>query len=49
MDYKTDIPTQDDLKILAELKKYPNLYNAINDQPEYLIKKIYDVIKAFYS
>jgi hypothetical protein len=49
MDYKQDIPTPEDLKILEELKKYPNLYNAIKEQPEYLMDKIYKVIKAFYS
>jgi hypothetical protein len=49
MDYKQDIPTPEDLKILEELKKYPNLYAAIKEQPEYLMNQIYKVIKAFYS
>jgi hypothetical protein len=49
MDYKTKILTLEDLKILEELKKYPNLYEAIKQQPEYLLDKINKVIKAFYS
>jgi hypothetical protein len=49
MDYKTEIPTQEDLKILEELKKYPSLYEVIKQQPEYIMGKIYKVIKAFYS
>jgi hypothetical protein len=49
MDYKTEIPTPEDLKMLEELKKYPNLYKAIKQQPEYLLNKINKVIKAFYS
>jgi hypothetical protein len=49
MNYKTEIPTPEDLKILEELKKYPNLYEAIKQQPEHLMDKIDKVIKAFYS
>jgi hypothetical protein len=49
VDYKTEIPTPEDIKILEELKKYPNLYAALKSDPEHLIEKIYKVIKAFYS
>jgi hypothetical protein len=49
MKYKSEIPTPEDLKILNELKKYPSLYEAVKQQPEYLIEKLYKVIKAFYS
>lgn len=41
--------TPEDTKILEEIKKYPNLYEALKEQPEYLMDKIYKVIKAFYS
>jgi hypothetical protein len=48
MDYKTDIPTPEDMRILEELKKYPNLYAALKQQPD-LLDRINKVIKAFYS
>lgn len=41
--------SEDDLKLLSEMKKYPNLYNALIEQPEYLVEKIYKVFKAFYN
>jgi hypothetical protein len=49
MDYKQEIPTAADIKILEELKKYPNLHAALKQQPVFLLDKINKVIKAFYS
>jgi hypothetical protein len=48
-DYMVEIPSPEDLRLLEELKKYKNTYEAIKDQPEFLIKKIDKLLKAVFS
>jgi hypothetical protein len=48
-DYRADIPTPEELKVLEEFKKYKNTYDAIKDQPEFVIKKIDKLLKAVFS
>jgi hypothetical protein len=48
-DYKTEIPTPEELKILEELRKHKFLYAILKDNPEYSLKKINRVMGAFYS
>jgi hypothetical protein len=48
-DYKTEILTPEDMKILEEIKKHKFLYAALKDEPEYLLNKIDKVMRAFYS
>jgi hypothetical protein len=48
-DYKEVIPTPEDLKLLAEIRKYPNLHKTLTQQPEYLVEKVYKLLLAIYS
>jgi hypothetical protein len=45
----SDRITKEDLALLEEIKKNPHLYGMLLIEPEYILRKMYQVLRAFYS